>query len=749
MDSDLTCSPKVSSPLRHPRLDVDDFTPSIQRPNSRSSASSLYKLNNNNSSSNSNNSNQEADMSDSPVLSDYSLRKHHSTSALACDLQRWSIGVNGSQPDLLGSPVTSRHHHFTTSPSPTSSTSSSPPPPPSPSPSPSPEQQSSTIPILNITGHHHSSAHTTSRDATPLASPPTQAAISTSLPHHKGHFSPSIPTSSTNASAALGQDITENDAMDVLTLDPDDLTRFRQWIVGFAVIKFDLEIGQDSNVFEVGDQVFNIRLRAGNSVFAASGPTTTAGFLYGYVFFRQKKDPSIRRGYFQKSLVLLSQHPFVGLFSRIVSILGPAFFDAGQPMLEAAVMNIANWPAPRIDGHILDLPFLGHLLEVQLAQPRKPQLLETSTFDMNRMQPDLHIMASVSVGGLYSHFRDIIKDLWLLWELMLLGEPIIVIAPNPGICSDSVVSLVDLINPIPYCGDYRPYFTIQDSDFKSFVNKNRPPTNLILGVTNPFFNTAIGHWPHIVRVGRQQHRKPDGTLVTAHGSSNKNHSHQITRSPKPNLGSKSSVLYDFVQGVTSRRKGVVAKDRDLLRMLTEATVRGHPPDWLLNNILRHHFVDLTEKFLLPLNRYFRTLIPNESTSLGPDMKPPQLRPFQTDQFMKSLKEHGSPLPFKSTFKTRTSTSDPVKELYAQFLKCGNFATWLQQSTTVAQQQLDRHYLAQLCLVDPNRSPTEAAVKVIRDVLDDSTSSASDLTNILSSHQRDQLSFILKTMTMRD
>jgi hypothetical protein len=45
----------------------------------------------------------------------------------------------------------------------------------------------------------------------------------------------------------------------------------------------------------------------------------------------------------KKSLVLLSQHPFVGLFSRIVSILGPAFFDTGQPMLEAACMNIAQW----------------------------------------------------------------------------------------------------------------------------------------------------------------------------------------------------------------------------------------------------------------------------------------------------------------------------------------------------------------------------------------------------------------------
>jgi hypothetical protein len=72
-------------------------------------------------------------------------------------------------------------------------------------------------------------------------------------------------------------------------------------------------------VFEVGDQIFNIRVRAETSKFAASGknyitmdrevsikiynsslgPTADAGFLYGYVFFRQKKDASIRRGYFQ------------------------------------------------------------------------------------------------------------------------------------------------------------------------------------------------------------------------------------------------------------------------------------------------------------------------------------------------------------------------------------------------------------------------------------------------------------------
>lgn len=60
-------------------------------------------------------------------------------------------------------------------------------------------------------------------------------------------------------------------------------------------------------------------------------------------------------------------------------------------------------------------------------------------------------MASLPVGGLYHHFRDILKDLWLLWELMLLAEPIVVIAPDPGVCSEAVVSLVDIINPVSIC----------------------------------------------------------------------------------------------------------------------------------------------------------------------------------------------------------------------------------------------------------------------------------------------------------
>ncbi|KAI8137898.1 hypothetical protein BJV82DRAFT_328797 [Fennellomyces sp. T-0311] len=482
----------------------------------------------------------------------------------------------------------------------------------------------------------------------------------------------------------------------------------------------------DSNVFEVGDQVYNVRVRASTVGLAVSGPTASAGFLYGYVFFRQKKDPRIRRGYFQKSLVLLSQHPYVGLFSRAVAILGPAFFDTGQPMLEAACMNIAHWGAV-IEGKVLDLPFLGQLLQVEISRPYEPQLLETTSFDMKKLQPDMQIMASLPVGGLYHHFKDILQDLWLLWELMLLAEPLVVIAPDPGVCSEAVVSLVDLINPIPYCGDYRPYFTIQDTDFKSFVTKSKPPSSLVLGVTNPFFNTAIEHWPHVVRVGRQQLRKPDGTLIPAHGN------HVRAHKPKVGLGAKSNILFEFVQGVTSKRKAVIAKDRQLLKMLTEASMRGHPPDWVLNNMLRRHFVDLTEKFLVPLDRYFSTLVPVPiGRQFQTDAGAPQLRPFQTEQFMKSLKEHGPQLPFKSTFKTRTATADPIKDLYSQFLKCGNFATWLQQRTTEAQQAITKQYIEQLC--EPDLRSSADLRSRIRDVLYPAAASSIAVTD----QQREQL-----------
>ncbi|KAF9214141.1 Protein dennd6a [Podila verticillata] len=442
----------------------------------------------------------------------------------------------------------------------------------------------------------------------------------------------------------------------------------------------------DSNTFDVGDTVFNFRIRSTTAGRAATGPTTDAGFLYGYVFFRQKQDPSIRRGYFQKSVVLLSQHPFIGLFSKLVSVLGPAYFEVGKPMLETAFHNIASWRPPVTEG-MMELPFMGTLYQVQIAKPHQPQLLETAPFDIATFQPDTHILSSVPMnGGLYKHFQDLVPDLWLCWELMTLAEPLMLIGTSPEVCSESVASLVDLINPIPYCGDYRPYFTIQDTDFKSFCNKSSPPSSIVLGVTNPFFVKTLEHWPHIIKIGKPINRRPNNKLLND-GTIGKSASNG-SRDGRSSL--------DFVQGLVSKRKGVIAKDTNLLCMLAEATANRSSSGYLLDNILRKHFSTLTERFLVPLNRYFATLVPND-ISLSSTSQFPHIAPFKQQTFLKYLSKNPPAISFKtSAFK---SNSEACQTFYKDFLKCGNFATWLRLRTIAAQNELRRRYLEILSLGD--------------------------------------------------
>ena len=92
-----------------------------------------------------------------------------------------------------------------------------------------------------------------------------------------------------------------------------------------------------------------------------------------------------------------------------------------------------------------------------------------------------------------------------MWELVLTADPLVVMASNPAICSSTVQYLTTLIYPLNYAADYRPFYTIHDSDFKDITapssSGNVPLPNVLLGVTNPFFGKALKHWPHIVKLG--------------------------------------------------------------------------------------------------------------------------------------------------------------------------------------------------------------------------------------------------------
>jgi hypothetical protein len=88
----------------------------------------------------------------------------------------------------------------------------------------------------------------------------------------------------------------------------------------------------------------------GNATFFFSVPLSIfegrVGF--GYVLVRQYRDTTLRRGYFQKALVLVSEWPFTRLFSAVVSVVAPGVFNHGESWLEQIMTDIKKWFLPSL-----------------------------------------------------------------------------------------------------------------------------------------------------------------------------------------------------------------------------------------------------------------------------------------------------------------------------------------------------------------------------------------------------------------
>lgn len=107
------------------------------------------------------------------------------------------------------------------------------------------------------------------------------------------------------------------------------------------------------------------------------------------------------------------------------------------------------------------------------------------------------ILSPLDELSVYRTMYILLPELWTLWELLLVGETVMVYSQTPSQASSVVVSLLSLILPLRYGGEWRPYFTIHDSDFKRFTsNSVHARGNCVVGVTNPFFLREFKDWPN-------------------------------------------------------------------------------------------------------------------------------------------------------------------------------------------------------------------------------------------------------------
>ncbi|XP_033017357.1 protein DENND6B isoform X3 [Lacerta agilis] len=246
------------------------------------------------------------------------------------------------------------------------------------------------------------------------------------------------------------------------------------------------------------------------------------------------------------------------------------------------------------------------------SSPAKPQ-------NQENLLPAPLVLPSIHELDLFRCFQPVLIHLQMLWELLLLGEPLVVMAPSPAASSEMVLALTSCLAPLKFCCDFRPYFTIHDSEFKEYTTRTQAPPSVVLGVTNPFFIKTLQHWPHILRLGDL---KMTGDL------------------PKQVKVKKLAKLktLDAKPGLYTSYKTFLHKDKTLIKQL-----------------LKEHYM----ASLMPLQR-----------AITPWKNPPQIRPFQQEDFLKTLEHAGPQL-------TCVLKGDWVG-LYRRFFRSPNFDGWYRQ-----------------------------------------------------------------------
>lgn len=531
-------------------------------------------------------------------------------------------------------------------------------------------------------------------------------------------------------------------------------TRSSAWIHSMHVVTFDIEYGQaieysyptlnelnfkeqernnicytsfpDSNSSILGATQYHFRIKTSAfltidyqlkeiyTVYNDQVPPalkTDERFIYGYVHFLQRKDSTLKRGYFQKSLVILSFLPFVELFKFIVSIVGSEYFENEQLSILQSFYDRTRFWSPLPTDTVIDLNIQG--LNVAFLIPNKHDKLNnlpsSSSFVAGKLKighqntklpifcvsnnvkelklfgqydtttdygtpisldiPHYHYEAILTAFDLdlYKIFNSLISNLQLLWEMMLTCEPLIVIAPTPDLCANFIQALTSLIYPFKFSSDYRPFFTIHDQEFKDYVGLKNVSPSALLGVTNPFFTKSLEHWPNVVHLSKMKISKSTDHLSSLAGTNSTNQG----QTSKVSFADRLKLLnHHGTQnvGLCTKVKPFLQKDRKFLSTVlrSDKSNSTNRPDNIQTALIRRWLVELTQSFFMPLERFLVQLMPLHS-SISPFKSPPVLPSFDQNSFLASIDMSGPNL--------TTSIKGDWIGLYKKFLNCPNFTVW--------------------------------------------------------------------------
>lgn len=241
--------------------------------------------------------------------------------------------------------------------------------------------------------------------------------------------------------------------------------------------------------------------------------------LLAHTLFRQKPEPSSARGFFQKALVVVTSLPTLAFPEAVLQTLAEDAFERGGAVLEETMHNVNAWPPLDCEQRELRLRLGTSCLHVSLPQSfpysfaapvvvveeeGSPLATRENVRRVDEGMEDVVVrrlplcvpnvsVVSVASVALFNEIematalQGVHDKIYALWELVVLGEPILVHGCTPPQCAAAVMAIVGLVHPLPYVGDWRPYFCIQDAGWTEMVGGSKEGMcrdGCVYGVTN-------------------------------------------------------------------------------------------------------------------------------------------------------------------------------------------------------------------------------------------------------------------------
>lgn len=229
-----------------------------------------------------------------------------------------------------------------------------------------------------------------------------------------------------------------------------------------------------------------------------------------------------------------------------------------------------------------------------------------------------------------------------------------------------MLAILSLIQPLRYQGEFRPYFTIHDSEYHEFTGKEiSPPPSCLLGVTNPFFVKQLPHWPHLVKLDADSIEEGTAKIRSIEKLKDIDAKPGIYTSYRANLQPCSTTFSQLTSSKASRR-----------------------PDQVQDAVIKRYFNELTTSFMMPLERYAATCLMPLKREINPWKSPPQIKQFRAENFFASIDSKGPQL--------TTKIKGNWMNLYQAFVRSPNFFGWLERRQRSMNDIVTKLHLESIC-----------------------------------------------------